>query len=87
MSSAVGAKPGDLLLVEQVDRLFCLTASHWEKLKVELAARRVRVVALDSRLPGRWPPQTLRLHARMFDTINGMLLDMTQCNSLAASEL
>ena len=41
------AQPGDVLLVEQVDRLSRLTTADWEKLKAELTARRVRVVALD----------------------------------------
>jgi DNA invertase Pin-like site-specific DNA recombinase len=48
-----------------------------EKLKAELAARHVRVVALD--LPTSWlkPSLSLLRHQdRMFDTINGMVLDM-----------
>ena len=71
------ARPGDVLLVEQVDRLSRLTASDWEKLKAELAARRVRVVALD--LPTSWMMATAKADdftARMFDAINGMMLDM-----------
>ena len=39
------AQPGDILLIEQVDRLSRLTAADWERLKVELASRRVRAVA------------------------------------------
>src|SRR4029079_18282665 len=39
--------PGDVLLVEQVDRLSRLSAGDWDRLKVELANRKVRVVALD----------------------------------------
>src|SRR5260221_14285359 len=46
------AHPGDILLVEQVDRLSRLTAQDWERLKADLTARRVRVVALD--LPTSW---------------------------------
>src|SRR4051794_31682434 len=46
------SQPGDLLLVEQVDRLSRLTDADWEKLKAELRSRRVRVVALD--LPTSW---------------------------------
>ena len=34
------AQPGDILLVEQVDRLSRLTTGDWEKLKAELTARR-----------------------------------------------
>src|SRR3954465_6098990 len=46
------ARPGDILLVEKVDRLSRLNAVDWEKLKAELATRRVRVVALG--LPTSW---------------------------------
>lgn len=69
--------PGDILLVEQVDRLSRLGAADWERLKAELVARRVRVVALD--LPTSWMMATKsadEFTARMFEAINGMLLDM-----------
>ncbi len=71
------AKPGDVLLTEQVDRLSRLTARDWDKLKAELTARHVRVVALD--LPTSWMMATPKVDdftARMFDAINGMMLDM-----------
>ena len=71
------AEPGDVLLVEQVDRLSHLTDGDWQKLKAELAAKRIRVVALD--LPTSWVMTTGNgdvFTARMFDAINGMLLDM-----------
>ncbi len=71
------ARPGDVLLIEQVDRLSRLTARDWDKLKAELTARHVRVVALD--LPTSWMMATPKVDdftARMFDAINGMMLDM-----------
>ena len=71
------AHPGDVLLVEQVDRLSRLGIADWDRLKVELAARKVRVVALD--LPTSWTMATGKVDeftARMFDAINGMMLDM-----------
>jgi DNA invertase Pin-like site-specific DNA recombinase len=68
--------PGDVLLIEQVDRLSRLTSSDWERLKQELKDREVRVVALD--LPTSWTSlqagDTFTL--RMFEAINGMMLDM-----------
>jgi DNA invertase Pin-like site-specific DNA recombinase len=69
--------PGDVLLVEQVDRLSRLSAANWERLKNELTARKVRVVALD--LPTSWSMATKtadEFTVRMFEAINGMLLDM-----------
>jgi DNA invertase Pin-like site-specific DNA recombinase len=71
------SQPGDVLLIEQVDRLSRLTGADWEKLRAELAARKVRVVALD--LPTSWVMTTGNgddFTGRMFDAINGMLLDM-----------
>lgn len=71
------ASPGDVLLVEQVDRLSRLTAADWERLKAEMTARKVRVVALD--LPTSWMMTTGNgdeFTGRLFDAINNMLLDM-----------
>lgn len=71
------AQPGDILLVEQVDRLSRLTDADWKKLKAELTARRIRIVAID--LP---TSHTMATHssddftARMFEAINSMMLDM-----------
>ena len=73
----VDCKPGDALLVEQVDRLSRLNGDDWEKLKGQIAAKRVRVVALD--LPTSWAMvqgNGDEFTARMFDAINAMLLDM-----------
>jgi DNA invertase Pin-like site-specific DNA recombinase len=71
------AHSGDILLVEQVDRLSRLTAADWEALKAELTAKHVRVVALD--LPTSWMMASANrdeFTGRMFEAINGMLLDM-----------
>lgn len=69
-------RPGDVLLIEQVDRLSRLTASDWQKLRTELDARQVRVVAMD--LPTSWmlaaPADDFT--GRMFSAINGMMLDV-----------
>jgi DNA invertase Pin-like site-specific DNA recombinase len=69
--------PGDVLLIEQVDRLSRLNAEDWELLKRELQENRVRVVALD--LPTSW--QLIdggrdELMQRMLTALNGMMLDM-----------
>ncbi|WP_103334473.1 recombinase family protein [Pseudotabrizicola formosa] len=69
--------PGDVLLVEQVDRLSRLNGADWERLKAQIAAKRVRVVALD--LPTShqlMQPEADEFTARMLDAINGMMLDM-----------
>lgn len=69
--------PGDILLSEQVDRISRLTSVDWEKLKAEIVARQVRIVALD--LPTSWSMisrDTDEFTNRMFNAINAMLLDM-----------
>jgi DNA invertase Pin-like site-specific DNA recombinase len=70
-------RPGDVLLVEQVDRLSRLTAADWERLKQEIRNRHVRIVALD--LPTSWNlvgSDEDDIHGRMLDAINSMMLDM-----------
>lgn len=70
------ALPGDLLLIEQVDRLSRLTASDWQKLRSEIEKRQVRVVALD--LPTSWTLASPSddFTGRMFAAINNMMLDV-----------
>lgn len=70
-------EPGDILLVEQVDRLSRLNSDDWQQLKAEIANRRIKVVALD--LPTSWMMATENkdeITARMFEAINAMMLDM-----------
>lgn len=70
------SRPGDVLLIEQVDRLSRLTDGDWRRLRTELDNRQVRVVALD--LPTSWMLATAAddFTARMFAAVNGMMLDM-----------
>lgn len=66
---------GDVLLVEQVDRLSRLNDSDWETLKREINSRGVRIVALD--LPTSW--QSINADettSRIMSAVNSMLLDM-----------
>jgi DNA invertase Pin-like site-specific DNA recombinase len=70
-------QPGDILLIEQVDRLSRLNTADWERLKDEIRQRRVRIVALD--LPTSHGMATAKeddFTSRMLDALNGMLLDM-----------
>ncbi|WP_338506829.1 recombinase family protein [Pseudomonas poae] len=70
---------GDILLIEQVDRLSRLNEVDWQKLRAELKAKGVLVVALDlptshqSMQPARKGDD---FTARMLTAINDMLLDM-----------
>ncbi|NEJ96254.1 MULTISPECIES: recombinase family protein [Rhizobium] len=69
------AHVGDILLIEQVDRLSRLKADDWENLKAKLAAKRIKVVALD--LPtSHMMIDTNEFTGRMFEALNSMMLDM-----------
>lgn len=72
------AHPGDILLVESIDRLARLPAEPWARLRREIEAKGLRVVAVD--LPtshaalGNGAGDDFT--GRMLDAINGMMLDM-----------
>lgn len=71
------AHAGDVLLVEQVDRLSRLVSEDWESLKVVLASKRLRVVAMD--LPTSWMGLGSGVDDvtnSLIDAVNRMLLDM-----------
>lgn len=70
-------QPGDILLIEQVDRLSRLNAADWERLKGEIASRCIKVVALDlptSHMLAKASPDDFT--ARMLEAVNGMMLDV-----------
>ncbi|ATJ82023.1 recombinase family protein [Halomonas beimenensis] len=72
------AHPGDVLLVEQIDRLTRLTKSDWDRLKGAIQSAGLRVVSLD--LPTSHSAMAVGddddFTSRMLDAVNGMLLDM-----------
>jgi DNA invertase Pin-like site-specific DNA recombinase len=69
-------RPNDVLLLEQVDRLSRLTEADWKRLRAELEARQVRVVAMD--LPTSWMLASAsdEFTSRMFGAVNSMMLDV-----------
>ena len=70
------ASEGDILLIEQVDRLSRLNESDWNDLKQSLNEKKIKVVALD--LPTSWMMANAadEFTSRMFESINAMMLDM-----------
>lgn len=69
------AEEGDILLLEQVDRLSRLDEKDWDTLKATLKAKQIRVVAQD--LPTSWMMAVNDpTMARMFAAFNDMMLDM-----------
>ncbi len=69
-------RPGDVLLVEQVDRLSRLNQEDWETLKREIMDRQIKVVAIDLPTSYAMLNSNDEFTARMAQAINGMMLDM-----------
>ncbi len=70
-------KPGDIILLEQVDRLSRLNAEDWEALRTEISQRKVKVVALDLPTSHQFSLSGGdEFTSRMLEAINGMMLDM-----------
>lgn len=67
---------GDVLLIEQVDRLSRLNEADWLKLKNEINNRGVRIVALD--LPTSWSMVQGgdEITGRIMQAVNSMILDV-----------
>jgi DNA invertase Pin-like site-specific DNA recombinase len=72
------AQDGDVLLVEAIDRLSRLPAADWRRLRAEIEAKGLRVVAVD--LPtshvAMQGGSSDEFTERMLDAINRMMLDM-----------
>lgn len=70
------AVEGDIILIEQVDRLSRLDDADWSKLKDVIRSKKLKIVSLD--LPTSWTfvKADNDFTALMMDAINGMLLDM-----------
>lgn len=71
------AQHGDILLLEQVDRLTRLSADDWGKLKGLISARGVKVVSLD--LPTSYTAMTTAtddISERILQAVNAMMLDV-----------
>ena len=70
------SRPGDVLIVEQVDRLSRLNDADWKRLRSEIDARQIRIVALDLPTSYAMAASGDEFSARMLGAVNGMLLDM-----------
>lgn len=72
------AHPGDILLVEAIDRLSRLSSTDWQQLRGKIDSKGLRVVALD--LPTSHAAinssQADDFTARVLDAVNAMMLDV-----------
>lgn len=70
------AQKGDVLLVEQVDRLSRLNADDWQVLRQTISNKGIRVVALDLQTSHQLIKSGDEFTDRMLEALNGMMLDM-----------
>lgn len=70
------ADPGDILLVEQVDRISRLNAKDWETLKHLIHEKNIRVVAMDLPTSHKLIDASDEFTNRMLSAVNAMMLDM-----------
>lgn len=71
------AQEGDILLVEQVDRISRLNTQDWELLKSQITGKGIRVVALDLPTSHQFiNTDRDEFTQRMLSAINSMMLDM-----------
>jgi DNA invertase Pin-like site-specific DNA recombinase len=72
------AGEGDIILMEQIDRLARLKQSDWETLKYLLASKKLMIVSPE--LPTSWvalkSSDSTEFTASIIQAVNGMLLDM-----------
>ena len=69
-------EPGDVLLVEQIDRISRLNAKDWETLKSVISDKGIKIVSLDLPTSHRLIDSSDEFTERMLSAINSMLLDM-----------
>lgn len=71
------AQSGDVLLVEQVDRISRLNRSDWESLKANILEKGIRIVTLDLPTSHQFMKAVNdEFTMRMLAAINAMMLDM-----------
>ena len=71
------AQFGDILLVEQVDRISRLNSEDWELLKAQITEKGIRIVALDLPTSHQFINTSKdEFTQRMLAAINSMMLDM-----------
>ncbi|NKI27657.1 recombinase family protein [Arenibacter sp. 6A1] len=69
-------EPGDVLLVEQIDRISRLNAKDWDSLKSLISDKGIKIVSLDLPTSHRLIDSSDEFTERMLSAINSMLLDM-----------
>lgn len=80
------SRPGDVLLVEAIDRLSRLNSADWVKLRREIETKGVRVISLD--LPSSFIMADAKdeLTARIFAAMNSLMMEILAATARADYE-
>lgn len=70
------AQSGDVLLVEQVDRISRLTTNDWEILKKAITSKGIKIVSLDLPTSHKFIQHSDEFTERMMSALNALMLDM-----------
>lgn len=70
------AESGDILLVEQVDRISRLNSQDWEILKRIISEKEIRIVSIDLPTSHKLIDASDEFTQRMLSAFNSMMLDM-----------
>lgn len=70
------AQRGDIMLVEQIDRISRLNTEDWERLKKILSDKGIKIVSLDLPTSHNMLANTDAFTERMLSALNSMMLDM-----------
>lgn len=70
------AQPGEVLLVESVDRLSRLSQSEWKQLKDIIYAKGLRLVVEDLPTSHQLTKADASITSQILEVINGMLIDL-----------
>ena len=81
--------PGDILLIESIDRLTRLRANSWQSLKRDIESHGIHIVPLDlpsTHVAMRTIDDTDELSRRVLEASNGMLLEIMAAQAAADYE-
>lgn len=70
------AQSGDMLLVEQVDRISRLTTKDWETLKNAITNKGIKIVSLDLPTSHQFIQESDEFTERMMSALNALMLEM-----------
>lgn len=70
------AQEGDIILVEQIDRISRLDDKDWSKLKSTIKKNKIKIVSLDLPTSHQFVEHRDEFTSRMLSAINDLMLDM-----------